>query len=108
MSDFVQVKSKANLESEAAVHQLAKAYLDSTSLNQVLLAKKRLLEVLEVAQEQQLVTSLEIWKLEPQILEGAWRLTKHSEEVALELSKLQDQVEQEFPEVQFSLRWLKA
>ncbi len=92
----------------AAVQQLAQAYLETTNLRPVMTVQQRLFELAEQIVAKGLITKLEIWNVKPNLIEGAWRFVVYSEETAIQIEALQASIEQDYPDIQFSLRWLKA
>jgi hypothetical protein len=108
MSDFVKPQTTIPTDEWLAVHRLAKRYLESTDLGAALQAQQRLLEVAEVAKQQGLISKLEIWQVSKNAVSGAWRLTPHDEETGMKVEVFQLEVEKQFPEIAFSLMWLKA
>lgn len=46
--------------------------------------------------------------MQPNLIEGAWRFVEFNEATATQIEALQASIEQDYPDIQISLRWLKT
>jgi hypothetical protein len=87
--------------------ELLRVYWQAITLPHIASVENALQKVAARAKAQGLVTTLDIWQIENGVVSGAWRMIRGNEETAAQIEALQLEIEAQFPELHFDLRWFQ-